>query len=163
MEPLPGLNHSLCGIVHKMKVDLNASDKGQCPPCHPEDTAARPEFTAPTKVQCSRRWRLGSALLPSINPCDGPPDRPAGRHAEFLESSRRPGREAPFMPKMALVCGRSGPSSVGYHQATRASAPWDVSAAPCRPAQTAVTGVTLVTHTVCPSARPPWSGGSLSD
>lgn len=42
---LPGLNDSLCCIVHKMKVDLNADDKGQCPPCHPEEKSTRPKFT----------------------------------------------------------------------------------------------------------------------
>lgn len=109
---LPGLNDSLCCIVHKMKVDLNANDKGQCPPCHPEEKSARPRFTAPTKVQCSR-WKFASAFLAF--------HKPMWRSAwstscavtqSSLRVHERPQERLHSCKKIVLVCRLSGPSSV---------------------------------------------------
>lgn len=77
------------------------------------------------------RWKFVSAFLASINPCDGPPDRLAGRDAKFLESSWKTTREAPFMQKIVLVCRLSRPSSVGYDQSPRGSPPWEINSTRC--------------------------------
>lgn len=116
------------------------------------------QFTAPTKVQCSRRTFV-SAFLASINPRDGPPDRPAGRDANFLESSLKSTREAPFMQKIVLVCRPSGPSSVGYDQSPRGSPPWEINSTQCL-ASTDSKGLTSVIHlTGGELSSPDWCPG----
>lgn len=80
-----------------------------------------------------------------INPRDGPPDRLAGRDANFLESSWKSTREAPFMQKIVLVCRLSGPSSVGYDQSPRGSPPWEINSTQCL-SSTDSKGLTSVIH-----------------
>lgn len=76
----------------------------------------------PKSVVVVRR-EFVSAFLGLANPCDGPPDRLAGRDTKFLQSSWITTRETPFMHKMVLACRSSRPSSVAYDQSPRCSTP----------------------------------------